>query len=97
MKKTGAQLILEVLLEHGVDTVFGYPGGAILNVNTPHVGAAALVNKDTLAAAKALCEEYLAAAAESCRCAGILKKRAITGIWVSTYRQSGCSDCRFYR
>ncbi len=29
----------------------------------PHVGAAALVNKDTLAAAKALCEEYLAAAA----------------------------------
>ena len=25
MKKTGAQLILEVLLEHGVDTVFGYP------------------------------------------------------------------------
>ena len=32
MKKTGAQLILEVLLEHGVDTVFGYPGGAALNV-----------------------------------------------------------------
>ena len=31
MKKTGAQLILEVLLEHGVDTVFGYPGGAALN------------------------------------------------------------------
>lgn len=29
----------------------------------PHVGTAALVNKDTLAAAKALCEEYLAAAA----------------------------------
>ena len=32
MKKTGAQVILEVLLEHGVDTVFGYPGGAALNV-----------------------------------------------------------------
>ena len=32
MKKTGAQLILEILLEHGVDTVFGYPGGAALNV-----------------------------------------------------------------
>ena len=29
----------------------------------PHVGAAALVTKETLAAAKALCEEYLAAAA----------------------------------
>ena len=32
MKKTGAQVIMEVLLEHGVDTVFGYPGGAALNV-----------------------------------------------------------------
>ena len=30
MKKTGAQLILEVLLEHGVDTVSGIP--AALNV-----------------------------------------------------------------
>ena len=30
----------------------------------PHIGAAALVNRHTLAAAKALCEEYLAAAAE---------------------------------
>lgn len=32
MKKTGAQVIMEILLEHGVDTVFGYPGGAALNV-----------------------------------------------------------------
>lgn len=32
MERTGAQLIQEVLLEHGVDTVFGYPGGAALNV-----------------------------------------------------------------
>ncbi len=32
MKLSGAQLIQEVLLEHGVDTVFGYPGGAALNV-----------------------------------------------------------------
>ena len=32
MKKTGAQIIMEVLMEHGVDTVFGYPGGAALNV-----------------------------------------------------------------
>lgn len=30
----------------------------------PHVGAAALVNRTTLAAAKALCEEYLAAVGE---------------------------------
>ncbi|MBQ9566432.1 MAG: acetolactate synthase large subunit, partial [Synergistaceae bacterium] len=28
----GARILLECLLEQGVDTVFGYPGGAILNV-----------------------------------------------------------------
>ena len=27
MKLTGAEIICECLLEHGVDTVFGYPGG----------------------------------------------------------------------
>ena len=32
MKLSGSQIIMEVLLEHGVDTVFGYPGGAALNV-----------------------------------------------------------------
>ena len=32
MEKTGAQIIVEVLLEQGVDTVFGYPGGAVLNI-----------------------------------------------------------------
>lgn len=32
MKKTGSQIILEVLLEQGVDTVFGYPGGTVLNI-----------------------------------------------------------------
>lgn len=32
MKKTGAQIIVEVLLEQGVDTVFGYPGGSVLNI-----------------------------------------------------------------
>lgn len=30
MKRTGAQVIWEALLREGVDTVFGYPGGAIL-------------------------------------------------------------------
>lgn len=29
---TGSDIIVECLLEQGVDTVFGYPGGAILNV-----------------------------------------------------------------
>lgn len=32
MKLTGAQIVTEVLLEHGVNTVFGYPGGAALNL-----------------------------------------------------------------
>ncbi len=32
MQLTGAQIVIECLKEHGVDTVFGYPGGAILNV-----------------------------------------------------------------
>ncbi len=32
MQLTGAQIIMECLLEQGVDTVFGYPGGKILNV-----------------------------------------------------------------
>jgi acetolactate synthase-1/2/3 large subunit len=30
MKKTGAQLLVDLLQSHGVDLVFGYPGGAIL-------------------------------------------------------------------
>ena len=32
MKLTGAQIIMECLLEQHVDTVFGYPGGAVLNI-----------------------------------------------------------------
>ena len=32
MVLTGAQIIAEVLLEQGVDTIFGYPGGAVLNI-----------------------------------------------------------------
>jgi acetolactate synthase I/II/III large subunit len=32
MKYTGARIVIECLLEQGVDTVFGYPGGAILNI-----------------------------------------------------------------
>ena len=32
MQLTGSQVIIECLKEQGVDTVFGYPGGAILNV-----------------------------------------------------------------
>ena len=32
MKLTGAQIVVECMLEQGVDTIFGYPGGTILNV-----------------------------------------------------------------
>ena len=32
MQMTGAKILMECLLEQGVDTVFGYPGGTILNV-----------------------------------------------------------------
>ena len=32
MQLNGSQIVLEVLKEQGVDTVFGYPGGAILNL-----------------------------------------------------------------
>ena len=32
MKLNGSDIICEVLLEQGVDTVFGYPGGAVLNI-----------------------------------------------------------------
>lgn len=29
---TGSEIVIECLKEQGVDTVFGYPGGTILNV-----------------------------------------------------------------
>ena len=32
MKMNGSQILIECLKEQGVDTIFGYPGGAILNV-----------------------------------------------------------------
>ena len=32
MKLNGSQIVVECLKEQGVDTIFGYPGGAILNI-----------------------------------------------------------------
>lgn len=32
MLLTGAEIIAEILIEQGVDTVFGYPGGSVLNI-----------------------------------------------------------------
>ena len=32
MKKTGSQILLECLQLEGVETVFGYPGGTVINI-----------------------------------------------------------------
>ena len=32
MKLNGSVIIAELLIEQGVDTIFGYPGGAVLNI-----------------------------------------------------------------
>lgn len=32
MQMTGAKIIVETLIEQGIDTVFGYPGGSVLNI-----------------------------------------------------------------
>lgn len=32
MRLTGAEILVECLLEQGVDEIFGYPGGAVLNI-----------------------------------------------------------------
>lgn len=32
MKLNGSEILIECLVEQGVDTVFGYPGGAVLNI-----------------------------------------------------------------
>ena len=32
MQLNGSQIFVEVLCEQGVDTIFGYPGGAVLNL-----------------------------------------------------------------
>jgi len=32
MKLTGAEILIECLKEQNVDTIFGFPGGAVLNI-----------------------------------------------------------------
>ena len=32
MQLTGSQILVECLKEQGVDTIFGYPGGSVLNI-----------------------------------------------------------------
>ncbi|MEO1104593.1 MAG: thiamine pyrophosphate-binding protein, partial [Pseudomonadota bacterium] len=31
-RMSGAQMVIEALKDHGVDTIFGYPGGAVLPI-----------------------------------------------------------------
>ena len=35
MKMNGSEIVIACLKEQGVDTVFGYPGGTILNILMP--------------------------------------------------------------
>ena len=37
MQLNGSQIFVEVLCEQGVDTLFGYPGGAVLNLSLIHI------------------------------------------------------------
>ena len=66
----GAYLLVRRYYQHGVgreSAALAYYRWCLAEMSgssLPHIGAAALVNRHTLAAAKALCEEYLAAAAE---------------------------------
>ena len=32
MELTGAQILVKTLINQGIDTIFGYPGGAVLNI-----------------------------------------------------------------
>ena len=32
MKMTGAQILLKTLKDEGVDTIFGYPGGCVIDI-----------------------------------------------------------------
>ena len=32
MRCSGSDVLIHVLIEQGVDTIFGYPGGAVLNI-----------------------------------------------------------------
>ena len=32
MKMNGSQILIQSLIDQGVDTIFGYPGGSVLNI-----------------------------------------------------------------
>ena len=37
MLLTGAEILVKSLLDEGVDTIFGYPGGSVLNLSLIHI------------------------------------------------------------
>ena len=37
MLLTGAEILIKSLIDEGVDTIFGYPGGAVLNLSLIHI------------------------------------------------------------
>jgi len=39
VKKTGSQILLECLIREGVDTIFGYPGGTVINIYDDLMGS----------------------------------------------------------
>ena len=39
MKLTGSKILLECLLQEGVDTIFGYPGGTVINIYDDLMGS----------------------------------------------------------
>ena len=39
MKLTGSKILLESLIQEGVDTIFGYPGGTVINIYDDLMGS----------------------------------------------------------
>ena len=61
LQMTGAQMVLKALEDQQVDTIFGYPGGAVLPIYDELAKT-----KDT----NRQIRHFLVAASSACRCAG---------------------------
>lgn len=73
-KMTGAQIIVQSLIDQGVDTIFGYPGGAVLNIYD-----ALYARRDTLRHVTASHEQGAAHAAD-----GYARSTGRTGVVLAT-------------
>ncbi len=74
MKLTGAQIVIKELLAHGVDTVFGYPGGAVLDLYDE-----LYKNRDQLTHIKTVHEQAACHAAD-----GYARATGKTGVVIAT-------------